>query len=149
MVCFWRYVPCRWKVCALYAVAGCKGNVRSAFRLTAGSGKGTFLRHVLKSPQGSSIAVRWFWSSLSFCFYLSSFACSFTRIVHHAPSRSKQNPFSLKLKYGKANFVSPAFKCFLVYGFSVPIGLYLASLVCCLGSIARNVPSIGKQNLFR
>ncbi|MFC2515911.1 MAG: bifunctional ornithine acetyltransferase/N-acetylglutamate synthase [Prevotella sp.] len=30
-------------------------------------------------------------SSLSFCFYLASFAYSFSRIVHYAPSRSKQN----------------------------------------------------------
>ena len=33
-------------------------------------------------------------SSLSFCFYLSSFAFSFSRIVHYAPSRSKQNLLS-------------------------------------------------------
>lgn len=50
MVCFLKICAMSLKVCALYAVAGCKGNVRSAFRLTAGSGKGTFLRHVLKHP---------------------------------------------------------------------------------------------------
>ena len=33
-------------------------------------------------------------SSLSFCFYLASFAYSFSRIVHYAPSRSKQNLLS-------------------------------------------------------
>ena len=33
-------------------------------------------------------------SSLSFCFYLASFAFSFSRIVHYAPSRSKQNLLS-------------------------------------------------------
>ena len=33
-------------------------------------------------------------SSLYFCFYLASFAFSFSRIVHYAPSRSKQNLLS-------------------------------------------------------
>ena len=35
-----------------------------------------------------------FCSLLSFCFYLASFAYSFSRIVHYAPSRSKQNLLS-------------------------------------------------------
>ena len=33
-------------------------------------------------------------SSLSFCFYLASFAFSFSHIVHYAPSRSKQSLLS-------------------------------------------------------
>gem|GEM_PF-4394707 len=49
------------------------------------------LRHVLKIPRKRFNRCSLYCASLSFCFYLVSFAYSFSRIVQYAPSRSKQN----------------------------------------------------------
>ena len=52
------------------------------------------LRHVLTIPRKVSIVDPCVALHCLFAFYLASFAYSFSRIVHYAPSRSKQNLLS-------------------------------------------------------
>ena len=50
--------------------------------------------HVLKVPRKGVQLLFLVLLFIVFCFYLASFAFSFSRIVHYAPSRSKQKLLS-------------------------------------------------------